>query len=35
VYGPQGRLLGVATVDHGTLIARRLLSQVPVQELQQ
>jgi tRNA pseudouridine55 synthase len=35
VYGPQGRLLGVATVDHGTLIARRLLSQVPVQEPQQ
>jgi tRNA pseudouridine55 synthase len=28
VYGPQGRLLGVATVDHGMLIARRLLSQV-------
>jgi len=26
VYGPQGRLLGVATVDHGTLVARRLLS---------
>jgi tRNA pseudouridine55 synthase len=35
VYGPQGRLLGVATVDHGTLIARRLLSQVPVQESEQ
>jgi tRNA pseudouridine55 synthase len=28
VYGPQGRLLGVATVDHGMLTARRLLSQV-------
>jgi tRNA pseudouridine55 synthase len=27
VYGPQGRLLGVATVDHGMLIARRLLNQ--------
>jgi tRNA pseudouridine55 synthase len=26
VYGPQGRLLGVATVDHGVLVARRLLS---------
>jgi tRNA pseudouridine55 synthase len=29
VYGPQGRLLGVATVDQGMLIARRLLSQAP------
>jgi tRNA pseudouridine55 synthase len=27
VYGPQGRLLGVATVDQGMLTARRLLSQ--------
>jgi tRNA pseudouridine55 synthase len=32
VYGPQGRLLGVATVDHGKLIARRLLSQARVLE---
>ena len=35
VYGPQGRLLGVATVDHGKLIARRLLSQVRVLESKQ
>lgn len=27
VYGPHGRLLGVASVDHGTLTVRRLLSQ--------
>ncbi len=27
VYGPHGRLLGVASVDHGLLIARRLVSQ--------
>ena len=27
VYGPHGRLIGVASVDHGLLIARRLLSQ--------
>jgi len=27
VYGPHGRLLGVASVDQGQLIARRLLSQ--------
>lgn len=27
VYGPHGQLLGVATVDHGMLVARRLLSQ--------
>jgi tRNA pseudouridine55 synthase len=27
VYGPQGRLLGVASVDQGLLIARRLVSQ--------
>jgi tRNA pseudouridine55 synthase len=26
VYGPHGRLLGVASVDHGLLVARRLLS---------
>jgi tRNA pseudouridine55 synthase len=32
VYGPQGRLLGVASVDHGLLIARRLLSQAPAME---
>jgi tRNA pseudouridine55 synthase len=32
VYGPRGRLLGVATVDHGMLIARRLLSQARVVE---
>jgi len=35
VYGPQGRLLGVATVDHGMLIARRLLSQARVLESEQ
>ncbi len=27
VYGPQGRLVGVASVDQGLLIARRLVSQ--------
>jgi len=27
VYGPQGRLLGVASVDQGLLVARRLVSQ--------
>jgi tRNA pseudouridine55 synthase len=32
VYGPHGRLLGVAAVDHGVLIARRLLSRPPVLE---
>jgi tRNA pseudouridine55 synthase len=35
VYGPQGRLLGVATVDHGMLIARRLLSQARSLESEQ
>jgi len=35
VYGPQGRLLGVATVDHGMLIARRLLSQAGALESKQ
>ncbi len=32
VYGPHGRLLGVASVDHGLLVARRLLSQPPAPE---
>ena len=27
VYGPQGRLLGIASVDQGVLVARRLLNQ--------
>jgi tRNA pseudouridine55 synthase len=32
VYGPRGRLLGVARVDEGLLIARRLLSQERILE---
>ncbi len=35
VYGPQGRLLGVATVDQGMLTARRLISQARVLESKQ
>jgi tRNA pseudouridine55 synthase len=35
VYGPQGRLLGVAAVEQGRLIARRLLSQARVLESEQ
>ena len=34
VYGPRGRLLGVAVVDEGLLIARRLLSQERMLELE-
>jgi len=32
VYGPQGRLLGVASVEHGILTARRLVSQARAME---
>ena len=35
VYGPQGRLLGVASVDQGLLIARRLVSQQRTLESEQ
>jgi len=34
VYGPHGHLLGVATVDHGILTARRLINQARVLESQ-
>ena len=35
VYGPQGRLLGVASVDHGILTPRRLVSRAAGLELEQ